>query len=185
MSRELSNSLGTIALIALAILALAEMGLTTTWNKLYFMFGLPIFVKKIPVKNHRAEIPPKHIFETRFRSNGSTPIVFGEIGANGYGFCEEMLRFSKFGLRYTPVMHGWLVFDDANHQVVVKGFANWYILGFSLLWFGMLTSGLFNSLSTAIPFGLFFIVIVGVIYAIQYSRFSKVAAVAAQAWQHH
>ena len=188
MLRDLFNVPGAIialfaVLFAGMLVALAEIGLSTAWSKMYFMFGLPVFVKKIPVNIHRAEIPPKDIFTTRFHSVWASSIGFKKIGPNMYGFREKTFQIKLFS--YTPVMHGLLVFDHANHEVVVTGFANWFALGFSLLWFILLMPPLFTDLPAALSFVLFSILVMGFLYAIQYSRFSEVADVAAQAWQYH
>ena len=87
---------------------------------------------------------------------------------------------------YTPIMHGMLFFDIAHNQVVVKGFVNWFILWFSLIWFGGLTvGGIMNfpeSALTALAFIALLALLLGTIYKNQYDWFTKVAIFAAQEW---
>lgn len=153
--------------------------LRITWNKLYFTKGLTLFTMSIPVNERHVNIPSKPVLESQFHSIWFESFVFQEIFPNTYGFRE---KFSQFKLmRYSPIMHGLLIFDDANSRVIVKGFANWFFLVFSLLWLG---GAILFTLSVSILalFVIFFCLVIGSIYAIQHSRFSKVATIAAQAW---
>ncbi len=86
-------------------------------------------------------------------------------------------------------MHGLLIFDEENSRVIVKGFLDWTILYFSLLWIiGAPLFWLFDSNLREEPLGLAAIVYsilfinMGVFCSLDYFRFSKVAQFAAQAW---
>ena len=106
------------------------------------------------------------------------------------GFRETLLQFG----RDYSIMHGLLIFDSKNSQVIVKGFLDWAILYFSLLWIlggpliwllSLISSGKpildepigFVALGYSIIF-----VILGVFCSIDYFRFSRVAKFAAQVW---
>ena len=88
-------------------------------------------------------------------------------------------------------MRGLITFDTENGQVIVKGFANWNALIFSLVWLGLPTiyfipiwsnEGLVSSLLILLGVIGFYILVMGSLYWIQSSRFSKVALFAAQSW---
>jgi len=87
---------------------------------------------------------------------------------------------------YTPIMHGMLFFDIAHNQVVVKGFVNWFILWFSLIWFdGLTVGGIMNFPESTLPtlaFIALLALLLGIIYKNQYDWFTKVAIFAAQEW---
>jgi hypothetical protein len=164
----------------LFLLILVDVVLSSTWNRMYFTSGLPLFIRRIPVDLRHTNIPPWSRFDAQFQS----ALVFKEIELNTYGFREN---FFKFRLNmYTPIMHGMLFFDIAHNQVVVKGFVNWFILWFSLIWFGGLTvGGIMNfpeSALTALAFIALLALLLGTIYKNQYDWFTKVAIFAAQEW---
>ena len=149
-------------------------------------------------------IPNQSLFEEKFQSNWVGSLTFKEIDMISYGFREKIFQITW--IRSTSIMHGLLIFDSNNNQIIVKGFANWSILVFSLIWLsvpiswlvrilsgermlgvgllgeGMLGEGMLFSL--LIPLGAiaFFILVMGICYLIQFSRFSGVASYAAQLW---
>jgi len=160
-----------------------------TWNKTYFTSGLMVFIKRIPVSRWHTNIPAPSLFETKFQSNVTYSLTFKEIDKLSYGFREKAVQFRW--VRYSPVMHGLLTFDTDNGQVTVKGFANWYVLGFSLMWLGLtvafsIGSWSKGSLAFTLPIVLvaiaFFSLVMGILYWIQFARFSNVASFAAQSW---
>ncbi len=168
---------------------LADTFCALTWNTRYFTSGWMIFVKRVPVSHWHTNIPHPSLFERKFHSDWVAQFTFKEADQLSYGFRENLRQFRWF--RYTPLMHGLLTFDTDNGQVVVKGFANWYALIFSLMWVGMLVLFLIFSWSIEnILFYLliflgaiaFFTFVMGILYWIQASRFSKVASFAAESW---
>jgi hypothetical protein len=173
----------------LIVSLLADTFCALTWNKAYFTSGLMIFIKSIPIHRWHTNLPHPSLFEKTFHADWVASFTFRELDEMSYGFREKMLQF-RF-IRYTPLMHGLLAFDTDNGQVVVKGFANWYALVFSLMWLGMLMLFLILNWSIEnILFNLlivlgaiaFFALVMAILYWIQSSRFSKVASFAAESW---
>jgi hypothetical protein len=87
-------------------------------------------------------------------------------------------------------MYGLLHFDHENNQVIVKGFFNWGLIGFALLWLMVPPlAWLFGDVSFYEPtwlvalgyFGILFVNL-GFFYFVEYARFSAVAEFAAQSW---
>ena len=188
MANEFLTTLGGVFSSVLILSLLVEPILSGTWNKMYFTSGLPIFVKRISVGLRQTNIPLASRFEEQFQSGWQGSLVFREIEPSTYGFREKFFQF-QFG-RITPLMHGYLFFDNINNQVVVKGFANWTILWFSLICLSIagpiaIMSFPEFSLVTLIALGsiTFLCLFTGVLYWIQYDCFSKVATFAAQEWK--
>ena len=187
MSSNVFEIFGLIIPGVLGVSWLVDTILSATWNKAYFTFGIPIFVKRIPVALQHSNIPSVRQLEARFYSTWTSSLVFKEIDLHTYGFREKFFEFRL--ARHLAIMHGILVFDRNNGEVVVKGFVNWFILSISLIW---LSSVLYefvffmNSFPffplIALGFILFFIVLMGLLYLTQYYQFSKVAAFAAETW---
>ena len=167
--------------IVLVVSGLVEAVLSGAWNKMYFTSGIPLFVMRIPVELRHSTIPSVRQLEARFYSSWASSLVFKEIVLHTYGFREKYFEFRLVG--YSPVMHGILVFDHNSNEVVVKGFLNWFTLSFSLIWLSGVVVSSFSSFPLiGLGFILFFALLMGLLYSIQYYRFSKVAAFAAEAW---
>ncbi len=187
------ETLGSLVISALPIIWLVEIILSARWHKIYFTVGVPIFVFRIPVQAHHTNTPSCLLLNNNFRSSGlirNTSLLFKELDANSMGFRETLLQFG----RDYSIMHGLLVFDSKNSQVIVKGFFDWVILYFSLLWIlGGPISWLLSLILSGKPmleepiwfvalgYSIIF-VILGVFCSIDYLRFSRVAKFAAQAW---
>ena len=197
MNRNLSDifDIFYLSLFAIWILAsLIESFFSITWNKTYFTFGLMIFVKRIPVNNWHTNIPSLALFEKEFHSAVISSLNFKELDAFSYGFREEI--FEVKWIRTGGFMHGLLIFDTKNSQVIVKGFASWSALVFSFILLSgftffivqiLLDEGL--AISALRPLGnigysiLFTVLFMWIIHLFQSSRFINVASFAAQSWE--
>ncbi len=158
---------------------IGDIVLYATWNKTFFTSGLLIFVTRVPVNNLNIIIPTSSLLEAEYRSGVSVPLVFKEINNHMFGFREKL--FAPGYLRSSSLMHGLLIFDKANSEVVVKGFANWDLLGLILiLIFGLIFY--YNEPILMIGLICFIILISGMHYFKQKRRFSSVATYAAQLW---
>ena len=184
MTSDFTETLELIIFGMFILSVLVDLILSELWNKTYFTSGLPLFIKKIPVGIPRTNIPPLSRFETEFRSSWTSSIAFKEIEQNIYGFREKSIEFRV--IRYSPLMHGMILFDFDNNQVIVKGFVNWSILCFSLIWIGgvvlIVTAKSSASFLIVLAFIVFFTLILGILYLIQYGQFTRVAEFAAKEW---
>ena len=189
MTGDFLDTIGFSLFGLLMVSLLADTFCAFTWNKTYFTSGLTIFVKCIPVNRWHTNIPHPSLFETMFHSEWVPSFTFKELDGSSYAFREKIIQFRL--IRYTPVMHGLLTFDSDNGQVIVKGFANWYALSFSFVWIAMLVSFAISMWSYAsttfsilIVLGAIvaLVLVMGILYLIQSSRFSKVASFAAESW---
>lgn len=182
MLSDIYDILGAILFGMLLSTGLIEMILTAAWSKMYFTTGLPIFLLRIPVETHYSNIPPSHKLETHFHSTWwAAALAFKEIEADTYGFREKLFEFRMGALRYSPTMHGLLIFDHSNKQVVVKGFANWTPLLFGLIFLfpvGVAQAPFLDILLFLFSIFIFF----GLFYSFQRDRFADVARFAAEAW---
>ena len=200
MTRELTNIIGIFIVSAFFLSLLADIIFTYTWNKTYFTSGLMIFIKRIPAtpytnvpfRQSRMNIPDKSLFEKRFRSDSDwlSSLTFMEIDACSYGFHGKLFELK---MRQSSIMHGVVIFDADNNQVVVKGFADWSVLVFGLVWSTVSIFFLIHTLFVSseivlfdvlFPLGAIFIftLIVVFSYLLQSSRFSKIALFAVQVW---
>jgi hypothetical protein len=187
--RVLETIIGIVGPL-IPIIWVVEIVLSATWHKNYFTIGVPIFAFRIPVEIHHTNIPSCSLLESNFKSSGfirNTSLLFKEIEPNMMGFRERLLQWG----RWYSVMHGLLIFDTKNSQVIVKGFLDWTISYFSILW--IIGAPLFWLLGferdepiwlALLVYSILFINL-GIFCSLDYIRFSRVAKFAAQAWSRH
>ncbi len=190
MTDNIDNIIGFSAFSLLIVSLAVDTFCSLTWNRMYYTSGLILFVKRIPVNYWHTNIPDQSQLETMFRADWFPSFTFKEFDGLLYGFHEKRYQFRL--ISYAPLMHGLLTFDASDRQVVVKGFANLYPVAFGLMWWGVLVSiFLLNWSSESMAFdlliilvgaGVFFILLIGLLYWVQSSRFSRVASYAAEAW---
>lgn len=170
---------------------LADTFLSVTWNRIYFTIGVQIFIIRVPVDLKHKNTPTSTLLQSQFKSGCAESLIFKEIGPGEFGFREEIFPVFKI-FSYSPLMHGLLVFDSQNSQVIVKGNANWSTLVFSFVWFLITISnsihilvaeGLSLNLLLLLGFMGLIIVVPVAIYQFQSSRFTRVASFAAQSWE--
>ncbi len=79
------------------------------------------------------------------------------------------------GFSYVPIMHGCMKYDPSKKELVISGFANWYILVFSAFFFFLIFAFMYESKEL-----LFLILLAGVLlmdvhaYLTQRRRFKEV-----------
>lgn len=166
-----------ILLGAMIVVGIAETALKASWNRLYFTLGLPIFIRRVPVSVFRISPVDTASLEAEFASSfTSRALLFKELETNLYAFREKMMEFRFLKTENTEVMHGVLIFDLNQQQVIVKGYLNWVIVVLVLGFIG------FAVLSGSVGWLMiiFLVVIVGIGYAAQAGRYGKVAQKAAE-----
>jgi hypothetical protein len=184
---NLINYLPGVRVTILIITALAETFVSATWKDVYFNRGVLVINKRLHVDLRHTNIPSRVLFEERFKSNWfsfTRSLKFKELSPNIYAFREGMF------VRSLSAVHGVLIFDYENSQVIVKGFVNWTIFFFWLMWliFPPLL-WLSGALTFYDPPGFIIVVYLfvtlpnlGIPYLIDYVRLSDVANFAAQSW---
>jgi hypothetical protein len=175
---EQTETLGNILFIALWVSLFADFISRGAWNKTYFRVGLPIFIRRFPVKNQFKGVPHQYLFDDEFQNEWVASFVFKAIDARSYGFREKFFRPRFF--RYIPLMHGIMIFENDKNQVVVKGMANWLTLWLAL-YFALSSLNLLKTPLTDIA-GLiaFIIIIIAVTYWMQSWVFSRIGKFAAE-----
>ena len=184
---NLLNILPGVLVIVLIITALAEAFVSVTWKEVYFSRGILIINKQLYVDFHHTNIPSRVLFEKRFKTNWfsfTRSLIFKELSPNTYAFREGMFR------RSLSAVHGVIIFDFENNQVIVKGFVNWTIFCFWVMWLIFPPLLWFSGFMTFYDppefiIGVYLFVTLpnlGIPYLIDYVRLSKVANFAAYSW---
>lgn len=153
----------------LAILFL-EMLFQAKFARRYFLVGLPIFRRTVKYRLGKNPIPGADEIELSMPHSRFQELRFKALDSSNLGFREQFFG-GFFQMAYTPVMHGLLSFDRRRGVVSVTGYANWFPLALVFFFIDDIAQ------DGALFFALALAVILGVIYAIQASRFSNVAEV--------
>lgn len=150
--------------LLMVVVLIAEIRLSAKWKSFYFMNGPVIFSKKYTLNSMNTTNDMADKLDDNFAGSYFPSIIFKNIDHNVIAFREKLFEFVL--LTYTPVMHGAVIVDDLKREVSIKGRVNWFPLVFSVLW----VIGSFDSFGT-----LFIIGLMGLLYCIQYYRFTKVS----------
>jgi len=156
-----------------AAVSLIEIFLSYIWYPDYFRYGLPIFYKKVRTKPARAW-PSVGELENEINNRFVHSMVFRQIGRHEYGFREKAFELTLF--QSTPVMHGLLKWEPRDGSIRVIGYANWFIVFFSIFAFSY-----FYGTQQAFLLGIIAALLV-LLYAVQARRFKGVADSARRIW---
>ena len=175
-------------ILILIVTGLIETFLSATWNRFYFNSGILAFVRNTQVNIHHSNIPSCTLVNNKFGSgclNLAGSLRFKELSSNVYGFRESLFPFGRMS-----ILHGLLIFDDENNQVIVKGFLDWTVFCFVLIWLIVPPlAWLLGYISTHEPIGLVALIYFGVVlfnlvifYLSNFFRYSAVATFATESW---
>lgn len=163
------NIEGILWLILMTVIVV-EVSLYLGWNRNYFTFGVPIFVRNVPVHEMSLLTPSIEDIEAKFpKSFWGPSFEFKTIGQNEYAFRDALFEFRWFGFSAPPVMHGYLSYD--NEKIVIKGYLIFIYPAF-FGWIGLL----FDPNLALILLPIFF----GIPYLLQLIRINAVAAKATE-----
>jgi len=161
------NALGLVVLIV----TLVELIGYGTWDKRYFRFGIPIFRRSIPLNSETFVAPSVSHMEAGLPASfWGPPIQFQEIAPGEFAFRNSISEFRYFGIKYPPIMHGYLASEKAKERLVVKGHL---ILMYPLLILYVIGIGI--SFDTAL---VLLVLFGGMSYLCQAIRFNAVAKMA-------
>ena len=160
------NDLLPIILISFLLI---ESILLLSWNRIYFRFGIPIFVKRIPFLGSLDEPFDAQYLEDNFEGVYVPNIFFRKIGSKECAFREKLCNFKIFS--YIPVMRGLIRGDDGKKALCIIGYVNWYVVFFAMFALG---SAIFYSIPSWTPM----LILVALFYVTQAIRFKNIADVA-------
>jgi hypothetical protein len=100
------------------------------------------------------------------------PLRFKQLSPHQIAFREGFLSFRL--MNYTPVMHGLIRYDERMKELQVIGFANWFAPLFIVLFVLLGFSPPSHPTGGEVVFILFPLVLLVVLYLIQFRRFNSV-----------
>lgn len=186
MADTIAGILGLIAFASVILSGLVDSILSTRWAKVYFTSGVLLFAHNISIVARHTNIPSPSLLDTKLSSYWMGGFIFEELYPNQYAFRQKF-----FSLAPRPMMHGLVTFDIENDQVTVKGYLDWFMVSFSIMWLiliplawliGGTTFGEQNLLLPAIGYVAFYAFIFGLLYLIDFFRLMRIATVAAELW---
>ena len=152
------------------VIAIAELIVSGTWQKLYFTTGIPVFKKTVRL-SESPELSSDGLNE-RFSGGFWGPLCFKPMSSNQIAFREAFFCFRL--MNYTPVMHGLIRYDERMKELQVIGFVNWFAPLFIVLFIAMESSFPNSEEGIDIMFTVFPIGLFALLYFIQACRFRGV-----------
>jgi hypothetical protein len=157
---------------------LVELILSARWSSCYFAAGIPIYKRIIKVQSGIVRMPIAGEVEAALPDSGrSAPMIIRRIGENRFAFREKLFHF---GIAYSPLMHGCIMYNAAAGEIKVHGYLNWYILLFSCYFLFFLMLLPFDPINVLIPFCL--LVLISNIYWLQMKRYRQVGDAVRNLW---
>jgi len=153
----------------IVLAGLADFILTRRWNRAYFTYGIPIFVRRIPKPAGIADLSLEEL-ETSSRTAGGAPLLFHRLDPNVIAFRDQVFGGT---VHYVPIMHGVIRYDATEGVVRVTGLLNWFVIAF----IAVFTALLGRKIVELLPM---LALVYGVIYLIQFVRYNRVAKKLAQ-----
>lgn len=121
-----------ILLLITAITAIVETILAATWNKYYFLHGIPVFIKEMEIQNLSES--KQEIFN--FINNmdavkGFSKYKGTQIDENNFAFRKKMVFVSCYRNDFDNI-YGIISFDEENRTLKIKGYAGFTFLAIML-----------------------------------------------------
>ena len=157
---------------AVLVLALLEIFLSGAWIPFYFRNGLPLFQRRVQMAQAFTHLPSPEEIERSLKRGYMPSLVVHRLDSRTYAFREKAFEFNLVG--YTPIMHGLLSFNPEKAEVVVIGFANWFVVALCL-------AGVIFFREWPDPFFILFpAAVIAAIYVVQSKRYAAVGDMAAK-----
>lgn len=159
----------TIVLIAAAVDLYGHLAFSLG----YFRLGIPLYRTRLPWNAVVVPAGLDHYLTDRMHSDALPSLVFRRLSESEIGFREKHFEWG-FKWRYTPMMHGIIVFSPTERAAVITGRMNWYPLTFSAL----IVSTLLNAtIEARLLIACFMFAVLGACYVSQLSRYRSTATV--------
>lgn len=158
-------------ILVFLVLTVTELFLTLTWNYAYFLYGIPIYSRRIGIYGRNAALPAPDEMDEKFYSALGQSLAFKALSETDMAFREKAIQFSLF--RYAPVMHGMIQVLPEERSVRVVGKLNWSITAFAVLFFYIVKTTRFCNV-TALAL-LVFVFAIGLNYALQARKFNRIS----------
>jgi hypothetical protein len=162
-----------VAFIVFFVVGILNSFLKANWNRLYFTMGPPIYTCQVPMKSLSVNALDIDRMESEFPSSMlQNGLKFKQFDSNLYAF-----QGRSAGRNNNELMHGLIVFDQTQLQVIVKGYSD--ITNLVGLIFAMVVGFIFFHW-WGVLFALVVLLPMGVMFFFQMKRYRKVAEKAAE-----
>jgi hypothetical protein len=158
----------------LVVIGTLESVLSLQWNWTYFSVGIRIFHRVRPVLDPKATTPSEESLEAALFESAFPPMAFWLLEPDRFAFRERISGGVRLG--YLPVMRGNIRLQRRGARVEVIGLVNWFTVAL------LAAAGYSVFLFRSPIFLVLTIVVLLLIYAIQFRRFSEVARETATEW---
>ncbi|MGX9418190.1 hypothetical protein ACXJY6_04525 [Vibrio sp. RC27] len=156
----------------LFVVIVVEMILNSTWNRIYFTYGIPVFSYQPSSRCSAQSVIDTEELEKSLQSPKYASFKVRRFSDEILGFREA--AWGGLGkTSYSPMMRGKLEINNKG-QVKVTGFVNWFVIIISIAFIG-LTVLADHSNPNVLGFPIILFVLIGWIYLLQKKRFKELA----------
>lgn len=142
--------------IILCVLCIIEAILYSTWNKIYFLYGIPSFSKKIEFSNLNSVTNGIIYFITNMENINDFSKYKGKIAAeNIFFFRKKMITVGRNDFEN---IYGKIIIDTENRVVIIKGFMGYSFLAVMLYFFSYFADHTQSFLVSVIPILIIFLI---------------------------
>ena len=164
-----------IFIILLLFLMFTELFLSATWNKYYYLYGIPIFIKKIEISNINKTYNGIHYFINNIETvKGFNKFDGIMLDKNIFAFRKKKIGVCRNNFN---TIHGTIKIDSENRRLEIRGYME-YIFPVLLLFipaFFALDSMFSLADSTPYLICLLFVYLISFVYErIKYNQLVKV-----------
>ena len=165
-----------VFVILLLGIAITETVLSGTWNKYYFLHGIPIFSKEIEISNLiKVSNEIQNFITTLDMFPDFTKYKGTMFDENTFAFRKKLITVSFFRNDFENI-HGTISINPESGNIKIKGYASYSFLAFLLYFFAFFLSDSENFL-VGFLLALFVILIIGLIsYAFDRRKYNQLVA---------
>jgi len=160
------------------IISVVEQFLYIFFNKWYYQNGLPVIHFTVNINRNDSQVPTVEKINLTLLDSERIKFKLKEITEGKIAFREALFQWNIVNF-YTPIMRGYLYYDNSNSKIEVYGLLMWNVLIGTLLFMMVSIFIVGNLLGIIIGFlliGIYFLIIT-FIYSVQRRRYEEFASI--------
>jgi hypothetical protein len=134
------------------IIIVAEIVLSGTWNKYYFLYGIPLFSKEIEISNLDRATKEIQNFITNIDTNAEFSKYKGVIFDEHTFAFRKKLNIINFSRNDFERIHGTISINPENRNITIKGYMEYSFLAFMLYFLVFFISDSKKLVISSLPF---------------------------------
>ena len=159
--------------ILLFSIAIIETVLSGTWNRFYFLYGIPIYSKEIEISDlTKTSQLVIHFIDTMDTVKGLSKYKGKRLDENTFAFRKKMIAVSFFRNDFENI-HGTIGIDSESRTLKIKGYAGYTFPALMLYIFIVFTAGFESFLTEAFSSLIIILILSSISYAFDRRKYNK------------